>query len=79
MSNEKLDTIIKYLKDSSNYDKTNFINDLAMKCSSTMGISTDELDIRSGDMWTGDLDEFVCDFYNQVIESVCNVIESYKE
>lgn len=77
--NNKLDTIINYLKDGSNYDKINFINNLAKKCSSTMGISPDELDIRSGSMWTGDLDDFSKEFYDQVIDSICNVIESYKE
>lgn len=76
--NEKLQGIIDYLSDGSNYDKENFINDLSMDCIDTMGIPPDELSITSSGRLVGDLDSYNKEFFNEVIKAVINVVESFK-
>lgn len=76
--NEKMQKIINYLQDGSNYDKENFINDLSMGCIDTMGIPPDELSITSSGRLVGDLHSYNKEFFSEVIKSVINVVESFK-
>jgi hypothetical protein len=75
---DKLQNIIDFLKVHEGYDKNEVVTDLLAKAKATGRYSADEIGVE----WDGenltDLESFAYEFYDLVIEAVCNVVESYK-
>lgn len=74
----KLKEIIDFFEFEEGYDKDEVILDILTEIKELRGIYADEIGLE----WEGEilmiLDDFVKNFYEKVIEKVCNVIKSYQ-
>jgi len=80
MSNEtnaKLEEIKEFLLTSEGADKSEVIRDILAKMPYLQGYSADEISLVWDEEIT-DLDTFAHDFWQEVMEKVANVIQSFK-
>lgn len=75
---DKLQNIIDFLKFHAGYDKNEVVTDLLSKIKATGRYSADEISVECDGENLTDLESFAYEFYDLVIEAVCNVVESYK-
>lgn len=77
--NEKLQEIIDFFELREGYDKYEVISDKIAEIKDLKGYAADEIGLE----WDGEelmvLEEFANEFYEKIIEGVCNVIKSFKE
>jgi hypothetical protein len=76
--NRKLQEIIDFFELEEGYSKDEIIADLLAKIKATGGYSPDEIGLEWNEENLTDLESFSYDFYNLIIESVCNVLKSFK-
>lgn len=76
---DKFKEIIDFFELGEGYNKQEIISDMIDEIKDLKGYAPDEIGLE----WDGKtlmvLDDFANDFYEKVIEGVCNVIKSFKE
>lgn len=73
---ERMQEIIDFFEQGEGYSKQDVITDILSEISSLKGISADEIGLEWDEKLTT-LDDFTNEFYDKVIEKVCNVIKSF--
>jgi hypothetical protein len=77
--NRKLQEVIDFFELREGYDKNEVIADLIEKIGAIKKRSPDEIGLEWCNENLTDLESFANEFYDLVIEGVCNVIKSFKE
>lgn len=75
---DRLQEVIDYLKDAEGYSKEELIHDTICEIKDLKGYSPDEIGIVWDSEDLMDLESFTTEFYNKVIDKVCNVVYSFK-
>lgn len=78
MSKKKIDEIIEFFKSEEGYDKEEIITEAIENIKELKGNAADEISLNWDDEDLMTLDEFADQFYNKIINGVCNVLESFK-
>ena len=77
--NEKLQEIINFFEYEEGYNKDEIISEILKGIKELKGYDADEIDLIWDNKTLMVLDDFVKQFYNELIERVCNVIKSFKK
>lgn len=76
--NRTINETISYLKEPEGYDVNKFISDLIVEIDQLDGHYPDEVSLEYDREYLMTLEEFAHIFYWKIIDSVCNVLESFK-